>query len=100
MDIARTEGDLSQIKEELTAYGYIRRKGPQNKKGKPVSLPLHYLSRDGYHIYVGKNSYQNEELTFRTATGNDWWFHAKGRPGSHVIVKAQNQELPDATSIS
>lgn len=97
LDIARTEGDLSQIKEELTAYGYIRRKGPQNKKGKPVSLPLHYLSRDGYHIYVGKNNYQNEELTFRTATGNDWWFHAKGRPGSHVIVKAQNQELPDAT---
>ena len=97
LDIARSEGDLAQIKEELTAYGYVRRKGPQNKKGKPLSQPLHYLSRDGYHIYVGKNNYQNEELTFRTATGNDWWFHAKGRPGSHVIVKSENQELPDAT---
>ena len=29
------------------------------------------------------------------ATGNDWWFHAKGQPGSHVIVKCGNDELPD-----
>ncbi len=46
-------------------------------------------------MYVGKNNYQNEELTFQTATGNDWWFHAKGIPGSHVIVKSEGKELPD-----
>ena len=44
---------------------------------------------------VGKNNYQNEELTFKLATGNDWWFHAKGIPGSHVIVKSEGKELPD-----
>lgn len=97
LDIARTEDDLAQIKEELTAYGYIRRKGPQGKKVKLTSRPLHYVSSDGFHMYVGKNNYQNEELTFKAATGNDWWFHAKGRPGSHVIVKAQGEELPDLT---
>ena len=48
-------------------------------------------------MYVGKNNYQNDELTFKLATGNDWWFHAKGMPGSHVIVKADNKELPDST---
>ena len=48
-------------------------------------------------MYVGKNNYQNDELTFKQATGNDWWFHAKGMPGSHVIVKAENKELPDST---
>ena len=48
-------------------------------------------------MYVGKNNYQNDELTFKLATGNDWWFHAKGMPGSHVIVKAENKELPDST---
>ena len=46
---------------------------------------------------MGKNNYQNEELTFRFATGGDWWFHAKGIPGSHVIVKSRGEELPDAT---
>ena len=54
-----------------------------------------FRSSDGFHIYVGKNNYQNEELTFKMATGNDWWFHAKGIPGSHVIVKSEGQELPD-----
>ena len=43
------------------------------------------------------DNFQNEELTFSLATGNDWWFHAKGAPGSHVIVKANNEELPDRT---
>ena len=62
-----------------------------------MSKPFHYLSRDGFHIYVGKNNYQNEELTFKFATGNDWWFHAKKRPGSHVIVKCENRQLPDST---
>lgn len=94
LDIALTEDDLVQIKEELMEYGYIKRKRT-DKKAKVKSKPFHYLSSDGYHIYVGKNNYQNEELTFKFATGNDWWFHAKGMPGSHVIVKANNEELPD-----
>ena len=94
LDIARREEDLSQIKEELTQTGYIRRKGNQ-KKPKFTSKPFHYLSSDGYHIYIGKNNLQNEELTFQFAAGNDWWFHAKGIPGSHVIVKSGSEEMPD-----
>lgn len=95
LDIAQTEDDLVQIKEELMEYGYIRRKRT-DKKAKIKSKPFHYISSDGYHMYVGKNNYQNEELTFKFATGNDWWFHAKGIPGSHVIVKTNNEEdLPD-----
>ena len=46
-------------------------------------------------MYVGKNNYQNDELTFKFASGNDWWFHAKGAPGSHVIVKSHGEALPD-----
>ncbi len=94
LDIALKEDDLVQIKEELMEYGYIRRRAPGNKKPKITSRPFHYLSSDGFHIYVGKNNYQNEELTFKMASGNDWWFHAKGIPGSHVIVKTEGKELP------
>lgn len=96
LDIALSEDDLIQIKEELTQAGFIRRKYTK-KKEKIVSKPFHYISSDGYHMYVGKNNLQNEELTFHFAVGNDWWFHAKGVPGSHVIVKTNGDELPDRT---
>ena len=97
LDIALHEEDLAEIKEELTESGYIKRKGG-NKKQKITSKPFHYISSDGFHMYVGKNNYQNDELTFRFAAGNDWWFHAKKIAGSHVVVKLGNaKELPDRT---
>lgn len=97
LDIASSEDDLVPIKEEMMEYGYVKRKNTGGKKVKITSKPYHYRSSDGYDIYVGKNNFQNEELSFKFATGNDWWFHAKGQPGSHVIVKSQNEELPDRT---
>lgn len=96
LDIALSEDDLLQIKEELIKAGYVKRKFTK-KKVKITNKPLHYISSDGFHIYVGKNNMQNEELTFHFAVGNDWWFHAKGVPGSHVIVKTNGEELPDRT---
>lgn len=96
LDIALEETDLAQIKAELVEYGYIKKHDFSKKRtAAQKSKPFHYLSSDGYDIYVGKNNYQNEELTFKFATGNDWLFHAKGMPGSHVIVKSRNEELPD-----
>ena len=95
LDIAQREEDLVQIKEELMESGYIKRKG-HAKKEKVTSRPFHYVSKDGFDIYVGKNNYQNDELTFKLATGNDWWFHAKGIPGSHVIVKTNGKEMTDS----
>lgn len=99
LDLAQTEGDLAQIKEELIQAGYMKRHtgGKNTKKQKLTSQPLHYISSDGYDMYVGKNNLQNEELTFKFAGGGDWWFHAKGIPGSHVIVKTKGDELPDRT---
>lgn len=95
LDIALTEEDLTPIREELMQCGYIRKRRANEKKPKDTSKPLHYLSSDGFHIYVGKNNFQNDILTFREASGNDWWFHAKGIPGSHVILKSEGRELPD-----
>ena len=100
LDIALQEEDLSAVKDELAEYGYIKRKFTSKKtarKAGNTSKPLHYISSDGYHIYVGKNNFQNDELTFKFAEGGDWWFHAKGMAGSHVIVKTNGSELPDRT---
>ncbi len=97
LDIALQEDDLVQIKQELAESGYIHKRGGSRKE-KITSKPFHYISSDGFHMYVGKNNYQNDELTFKFATGNDWWFHAKNAPGSHVVVKCDGSEtLPDRT---
>lgn len=100
LDIALLEEDLVELREELMDHGYIKRKyltKKGSKKVKITSKPFHYISSDGYHMYVGKNNFQNDELTFQFATGNDWWFHVKGLAGSHVIVKSNGDELPDKT---
>lgn len=99
LDIALLEEDLVEIKEELIESGYMKRKGgsKNNRRAKVTSRPFHYISSDGFDMYVGKNNYQNEELTFHFASGSDWWFHAKGIPGSHVIVKTRGETLPDTT---
>ena len=95
LEVSSDDESLSQIRQELVDLEYIK-KHSSAKKQKITSHPYHYTSSDGYDIYVGKNNYQNEELTFKVATGNDWWFHAKGIPGSHVILKSNNEEeLPD-----
>lgn len=96
LDIAKNETDLNQIKEELSNSGYIKRTA-QKKQIKVKNKPMHFVSDDGYHIYVGKNNIQNEELTHRFAEGSDWWFHAKGAAGSHVILKS-NKTMPSDKS--
>lgn len=99
LDQAQTEADLSQIREELTGAGYLRKHDAGKKKGasRPEkSKPWHYRTQDGYDIYVGKNNIQNDELTFKFANASDWWFHSKKAPGSHVIARRKaDEELPD-----
>ncbi len=99
LELIEDEAALSQIKEELIESGYIRRHDlsakKDRKKAEKKSRPFHYVSSDGYDIYVGKNNFQNDQLTFGLATGDDWWFHAKKIPGSHVILKNKGTEIPD-----
>jgi len=99
MEIATSEADLAEIKEEMVLAGLVKAK-QEKKTGVKAekSKPLHYVSSDGFHMYVGKNNLQNERLTFKTAGPKDLWFHAKEMPGSHVIVKLEGAEdVPDAT---
>lgn len=98
LELALTEADLTDVKRELIQSGYIRFHAHGKKEREGKSKPMHYISSDGFHMFVGKNNYQNDELTFKVASGEDWWFHAKQMPGSHVIVKMDGaKELPDRT---
>jgi predicted ribosome quality control (RQC) complex YloA/Tae2 family protein len=98
LSLALDENDLKVIKSEMQQFGFIKKHAPGGKKGEKqpkMGKPYHYVTEEGFHIYVGRNNYQNEELTFEFADGGDYWFHAKGIPGSHVIVKTGGKELPD-----
>lgn len=101
LSIAQSEADLNQLRREMQDYGYLHKPASAKRLRKEElrSEPMHFVSSDGIDLYVGRNNYQNEELTFRVAEGNDWWFHAKKTAGSHVIAKTGNRELPDKTCL-
>lgn len=93
------EQDIKEIRRELFEQGYIKKhKGfEKNRKSQKKSQPLHYISSDGFDIYVGKNNVQNDELTMKTASAGDIWFHTKQIPGSHVIIFTKGKTPPDTT---
>lgn len=104
LDMATGEDDLAVIRKELEEFGYVKAHVQKGKNGQPArkknssksaSQPLHYVTEDDFHIYVGRNNYQNDELTFKFANGGDWWFHIKGAAGSHVVLKTEGREVPD-----
>ncbi|MDD7267633.1 MAG: NFACT RNA binding domain-containing protein [Lachnospiraceae bacterium] len=95
LDFAKTSQELEDIRSELERGGYVKRKiTAKGRKNKLLSKPLHFTDAEGNHYYVGKNNLQNEELTFCLANSNDWWFHAKQIPGSHVILLAAKRSAP------
>ena len=94
---ARNEADIIDIRNEMTECGYIKSKGAHKANKAVKSLPMHFISSDGFDIYVGKNNYQNEYISFKLADNDDWWFHAKKIPGSHVILKCAGKEVTDKT---
>lgn len=72
-----------------------------SRKVNEKSLPFRrYTTSDGHVILCGRNNIQNDELTFRQADKKDWWFHVKGLPGTHVILKTNaDEDMPSDSAI-
>ena len=83
--------EIAEIHNELIAAGYLREK-PKKKNNDKPARPFHFRAPDGTDILVGKNNYQNDKLTFKTARYNDTWFHTKDIPGSHVVLQTGGVE--------
>jgi len=88
LDLATGWGEIGEVQEALQKEGLWR--GP---KRRPVpaqgrSSPMKLVSSDGMTIWIGRNSRQNEEVTFKRASAEDLWLHARGLPGSHVVIKS------------
>jgi len=94
------ESDINDIRHELQEQGYIKSKKQNKSKGQIKSKPLHFISQEGFDIYVGKNNRQNDELTLKFASSLDLWFHTKDISGSHVIIKTKGEEIPKNTILA
>lgn len=91
--------DINAIRTELIEQGYIaRRQQNRNKRNKEASKPMHFVSSDGFDIYVGRNNTQNDYLTLKFANSADLWFHTKDIHGSHTIIKlGLDKDVPHST---
>lgn len=90
---AEAEGIIPKPRVPLADSGSAKRKPSQQPSG-----PKRYRAHDGSIITVGRDARENDEVTFRVAQGNDWWFHVSGESGSHVVVRVPpGQELSSET---
>ena len=91
---AQDSKDLTALREELTAGGYLKNK--DKKKSKPPKLsPRRYVTSDGFTVLCGRNNIENDALTMKTAGKQDIWLHARNVPGSHVILVCDGREATD-----
>lgn len=98
IELAESGAEIALIREELTEQGYLRQRYSKRPKKKSLPSPLHFVSDDGYDIYVGKNNVQNDYVTFKLSRSTDIWFHTKSIHGSHAIVRTPDaMEVPDRT---
>ncbi len=89
---AETEREMMEIRDELYHAGYASRmKNYTEKKNKAPSIQR-YETSEGYTVYCGRNNLANDHLTTHLADRNDWWFHVKNQPGSHVVLCCKDGE--------
>ncbi|MBQ3177716.1 MAG: NFACT family protein [Clostridia bacterium] len=89
---AETEREMMEIRDELYHSGYASKmKNYTEKKNKAPSIQR-YETSEGYTVYCGRNNLANDHLTTRLADRNDWWFHVKNQPGSHVVLCCKDGE--------
>ncbi|MBE6605266.1 MAG: fibronectin/fibrinogen-binding protein [Ruminococcaceae bacterium] len=99
---AETPTDLLEIREELQKSGYASRVKSVERRGRGTPVPqfAEYRTSGGYRVLCGKNNLQNEYITHKIATKNDYWFHAKNMPGSHVVLLLEGKGEPPAADFT
>ncbi len=77
---------LMEIRQELINGSYLK---DNSKKPKKLKVSYTHYNLDDGEIWIGKNNLQNDYLTNHLAKPNDYWFHVKDAPGSHVILRCE-----------
>ncbi|MBE0701250.1 MAG: DUF814 domain-containing protein, partial [Acholeplasmataceae bacterium] len=89
LDLSK-EGGLKDFEFDLMPFGYKPAQKKNINKKQDTKPNITKIEAHDATFYVGKNNHQNEFLTHHFAKKEDYWFHVKSAPGSHVIVKAHH----------
>jgi predicted ribosome quality control (RQC) complex YloA/Tae2 family protein len=107
--LCETPADFVRLEAELRGSGFFSERerasggrhqgkkaprkgerGPAAAAAAPTTLQL-----AGFDVLFGRTSHLNDALTFRLAGRQDLWLHAKGVPGSHVVIRCGGRQVPD-----
>jgi len=94
LNLASNWGDIDEVSMSLIANGYVKSKRAKRIGGGGQSAPMRLVSQDGFVVWVGKNSRQNEMVTFKRGSAEDFWLHARDVPGAHVVIKYDGRAIP------
>ena len=84
---AKTLESLQQLHSEFLENGYLKTQKLKKQQNTSDGPYRKYISKNGFHIYVGRNSQSNDLLLREIAKPRDMWLHAKQIHGSHVIIR-------------
>ena len=92
LSLSETEKDISDIRRELIATGYLRKQGGSKADRSKGQAPWRFITDDGFEVLAGRSNVQNDELTTKTGRRTDYWFHTQRLHGSHVILRCNGLE--------
>lgn len=98
---AAIEGIRQEFDEQTGGkHSGKQNKGHQASKKQASRKVSPFTDDDGNLYYIGKSGRENEQVTFEIAHAGDWWLHARGVPGSHVILRTRiPTDEPDAAVV-
>lgn len=95
LELATNWPEIDEVQQALQVKGYWRGKPRPRMAGGNKSAPLRVVTQDGFVLWIGRNSRQNEQVTFDKGSPMDWWLHARDVAGAHVIIKNDGRPIPD-----
>ncbi len=94
--LASSFAEIEGVLAEWEAYAGSDKEGKPRKRQSAVDRIRPYTDEEGNLVYIGRTGPQNDRVTFDIAGPEDWWLHARGVPGSHVVVRGTGREPSDA----
>jgi predicted ribosome quality control (RQC) complex YloA/Tae2 family protein len=95
LELAANWPEIDEVQQVLQQRGFWRGTPRARIAGGSMGGPLRVVTQDGFVVWVGRNSRQNEIVTFDKGSPGDLWLHARGVAGAHVIIKFDGRRIPD-----
>ena len=93
LDLASSYPDIDEVQQSMQTAGLWRgaaKRVPGGQKSAPLKLMV-----EEWVVWIGRNSRQNEQVTFDKGSPNDLWLHVRDVPGAHVIIKSEGRSVPE-----